>query len=155
MRHDVSRQGIFPEVGFTCSGQLLGWVFGAQWEGNSASFTELQIWRPTNVYGVFTKVGSTTIMTTESHTGFYNYSLSSPLAFQAGDVLGYYQPPPSESQLTLYYEHNTMNIFKAGVSFYGFQSPPNQLDIRDQDVSSDYQMFINVQTGKSVTIINI
>ena len=39
-------QGIFPEVGFTCSRQLLGWVFGAQWEGNSALFTELQIWRP-------------------------------------------------------------------------------------------------------------
>ena len=38
-------QGIFPEVGFTCSGQLLGWVFGAKWEGNSPSFTygDLQV----------------------------------------------------------------------------------------------------------------
>ena len=63
---DGHRQEIFPDFGFTCSGHLLDWVFGAKWEGNSASFTELQIWRPTNVYGVFTKVSSTTIMTTQT-----------------------------------------------------------------------------------------
>ena len=145
---DDHYQGIFPEVGFTCSGQLLGWVFGAQWEGNSASFTELQIWRPTNDYGVFEKVGSTTIMTTENHTGLYNYSLPSSLAFQAGDVLGYYQPPPSESQLNLFFEKNVQIKLRDGIYFYEPQSPPKVLDIRSGKKYTEYQLFINVLTGK-------
>ena len=151
---DSHRQGIFPEVGFTCSGQLLGWVFGAKWEGNSTSFTELQIWRPTSIDGVFTKVGSTTIMTTQNHTDLYNYSLSSPLAFQAGDVLGYYQPPSSESQLRLYYEENIRRKLRTGIYFPEPQSPTTTLDIRNQSVDIQYQMFINVITGEyNVTLL--
>ena len=143
-------QGIFPEVGFTCSGQLLGWVFGAQWEGNSASFTELQIWRPTSVDGIFTKVGNTTITTTESSSDLYYYTLSSPLAFQAGDVLGYYQPSSFKSQLRLLYEENRETKLKAGIYFTKPQSPPNTIDIRNKSISTKYQMFINVITGKYI-----
>ena len=145
---DDHYQGIFPEVGFTCSGELLGWVFGAKWEGNSASFAELQIWRPTSDDGVFTKVGSTTIMTTQNHTDLYNYSLSSPLSFQAGDVLGYYQPPSSESQLRLFYERNVQIKLRNGIYFSEPQSPPKVLDIRIGKKYTKYQMFINLLTGK-------
>ena len=96
---DSNYQGLFPEVGFTCSGRLVAWVFGAHWQGHSQAFTELQIWRPVGEDGVYTKVGSTTIMTSENQTDLYHYPLSSPLAFQAGDVFGYYQPPSDRSQL--------------------------------------------------------
>ena len=90
------RQAIFPGVNFTCSGSIQSWIFGAQWIGSTASFTELQIWRSSGD-GSYIKVGSTTIMTEENTTELYYYPLSSPLPFQAGDILGYYQPNPQAS----------------------------------------------------------
>ena len=60
---------------------------------------ELQIWRPGSEDGVFFKVGSTTIVTEESQTELYQCPLASPMTFQSGDVLGYYQP---DSQLSIY-----------------------------------------------------
>ena len=82
---------VVPKINFTCSGSIQSWVFGAQWEENTGSYTELQIWRPGSENGVSTKVWSTTIMTEENTTGLYSHTLSSPLPFQAGDVLGYYK----------------------------------------------------------------
>ena len=101
LRSSDAIQAIYPQVNFTCSGSILSWVFGAWWEGNTDSFTELQIWRPGSEDGSYTKVGSTTIMVERNITQLYEYRLSSPLAFQAGDVLGYYQPAISSSQLRL------------------------------------------------------
>ena len=40
-------------------------------------------------------------MTEENTTKLYKYPLSSPLPFQEGDILGYYQPSRSRSQLGL------------------------------------------------------
>ena len=146
--NDNDFQGIFPEVGFTCSGRVTTWVFGAEWEGNTESFTELQIWRPVGEDGVYTKVGSTTIMTSENRTKLYHYPLSSPLAFQAGDVLGYYQPPSDRSQLRLIYEADERGEFQLGYYYYNQPSSPSQLDIRKGIFYRTYQYFINVITGK-------
>ena len=97
---NTNSQAIIPEINFTCAGSILSWTFGASWEGNTPELTELQIWRSSGD-GSYDKVGSTTIMTEENTTGFYQYPLSSPLSFQAGDILGYYQPATSITQLRL------------------------------------------------------
>ena len=93
-----SFQAIIPGINFTCSGNILSWKFAAEWQENAPALTELQIWRSSGD-GSYTKVGSTTIMTEESATRLYQYPLSSPLPFQAGDILGYFM-----SQLTLQFE---------------------------------------------------
>ena len=96
-------QVIFPGMNFTCNGSIQSLIFGAQWQGNSSSFLELQIWRPQGSYS-FSKVRSTLINMTEENTSItelYQYNLTSPLAFGSGDILGYYQP---SSQLGLYFE---------------------------------------------------
>ena len=91
-------QWIFPDVSFTCSGSVKSWVFGAEF-GRGDLFPELQIWRSTGDDGVYTKVGNTTVIATRiNSSGISGHSLSSPLTFQAGDVLGYYQPEPFLSQ---------------------------------------------------------
>ena len=98
---ESDRQAIFPRVNFTCSGSIQSWIFGALWIGSTASFTELQIWRSSGD-GSYIKVGNTTVSVTEqTTTGLYYYPLSSPLPFQAGDILGYYQPYYTRSQLEL------------------------------------------------------
>ena len=72
---DFSAQVIVPDTTFTCNGSILSWTFGARWEGNSETLTELHIWRSSGD-GSYTKVGSTTIMTEENTTGLYQYPLS-------------------------------------------------------------------------------
>ena len=90
-------QAILPYINFTCDGSILSWTFGAQWEGNSPRYTELQIWRSSGD-GSYTKVGNTTIMLEEeSSTQLYQYTLTSPLPFQAEDILGYFQGSQSTS----------------------------------------------------------
>ena len=104
----TDRQAIFPGVNFACSGSIHSWIFGARWIGSTASFTGLQIWRSSGD-GSYTKVGNTTVIVTERNaTGLYYYPLSSPLPFQAGDILGYYQLNPMDlkSQLALLSEED-------------------------------------------------
>ena len=139
-------QAIFPEVSFTCSGSIQSWVFGAQWEGNTNSYTELQIWRPGSRDGVYSKVGSTTIMTEKLHTRVYQYPLSSPLTFQAGDVLGFYQPAPSRSQLTLIGEGEARG---RQLGYYHLETPSaaSQLNISVRG-DNRFQVLINAVTGE-------
>ena len=140
-------QGIFPEVGFTCSGRIHAWVFGARWRSYSASvFTELQIWRPTGD-GLYTKVGNTTIMT-QSNGTYYYYMLPAPLDFQAGDVLGYHQPDPLQDQLKLYFEHHEGRVGQMGYYYMG-TTPAKELYYISEGVKSDeYETLVNVITGE-------
>ena len=136
-----SAQVIVPDTTFTCNGSILSWTFGARWEGNSETFTELQIWRSSGD-GSYTKVGSTTIMTEESATRLYQYPLSSPLPFQAGDILGYYQPATLTSQLGLLYEGGAINTYQVFLS-----SPANQFNIATATFENRYQAMVGVETG--------
>ena len=108
-----SQQVLIPDINFTCNGTITKWIFGAKWEGNSAAFTELQILRrtpiPDSIYTdrMYTKVGSTAITVgTENSSKVYEYLLSSPLAFQEGDILGYFQPTESKAEVNLYLENS-------------------------------------------------
>ena len=151
IRADDNYQGIFPEVGFTCDGTISSWVFGAKWEGKSQSFAELQIWRPAVGYdGVFTKVWSTEIFTSENQSELYYYPLSTPLAFQAGDVLGYYQPPSTQSQLRLLYERDERGL-QVGYYYPNPTNSPSILDISVGQIFNNYQMLIDVIAGKYIT----
>ena len=140
-------QGIFPEVGFTCSGSIEGWVFGALWvRGNDREFTELQIWRPTG-NGAYTKVGNTTIITDRINSEFYEYPLSSPLDFQADDVLGYYKPHSSQSQLRLRFEDGGRRKNQTGYYYIG-SSSASDLYLPWGAMSTRYQILVNVITSE-------
>ena len=143
---DFSVQAIVPDTTFTCNGSILSWTFGARWEGNSETFTELQIWRSSGD-GSYTKVGSTTIMTEASATGLYQYPLSSPLPFQAGDILGYFQPATSTSQLGLYHEEVTTINNRIVL----LASPASQFNIAGTSVLI-YQPMIDVETGNHISL---
>ena len=138
----LSEQAIVPDTTFTCNGSILSWTFGARWEGKSETFTELQIWRSSGD-GSYTKVGSTTIMTEKSATELYQYPLSSPLPFQAGDILGYFQPATSTSQLGLRYEGVTTTTYQV----YNLSSPASQFNIATATFQNGYQAMVGVETG--------
>ena len=141
---DSSVQGVYPEINFTCAGSILSWTFGASWEGNTPGLTELQIWRNSGD-GSYTKVGSTTIMTEENTTGLYQYPLSSPLPFQARDILGYYQPARSRSQLGLVYE----NVGSGQPAYYvtRLDNAPSLFTATELTLDDRYHVLVGVETG--------
>ena len=125
-------------------------MFGADWGGGNL-FPELQIWRPTGDDGVYTKVGYTTINTAREISEFYEYSLSFPLEFQAGDVLGYYQPNFDGSQLRLLLEddgRDTQLIYFNTMP----TSPATELDINSLIETRTQQLLLNVVTGRCVSL---
>ena len=138
-------QVIFPGMNFTCNGSIQSLIFGAQWQGNSSSFPELQIWRPQGNQS-FSKVRSTVInMTGENTSQLYQYNLSSPLAFGPGDILGYYQPT---SPLGLYFEWDGRG--QLGY-FFTTRKQSNYLIVSDSQSFDNIQLLLDVVTGKYYT----
>ena len=100
-RHE--RQVVIPGINFACSGSITSVVIGAKWE-NDEAYTELQIWR-SNSAGVYVKINGANIIADRENTSrVYEITLDPPLAFQDGDILGYFQPDKDRSQLDLYLE---------------------------------------------------
>ena len=146
-KHILNAQAIFPGMNFTCNGSIQSLIFGAQWQGNSSSFPELQIWRPRGNQS-YSKVRCTVInMTGESSLKLYQYTLTSPLAFGKGDTLGYYQP--ASSQLGLYFELNGQG--QLGHLFTTSQVPNNLL-VDDSHRVNNIQLLLDVVTGKCMYI---
>ena len=138
-KRNLSAQIIFPGMNFTCSGSIQSIIFGAQWQANSTKFPELQIWRPNGSHS-YNKVRSTLInVTGENRSELYQFTLTSPLAFGKGDILGYYQP---ESQLGLYFELDGQGqlgyITKKGSSY---------LDVSDPLSINNIRLLLDVVTG--------
>ena len=96
---------IFPDISFTCSGNLTKWIIAGE-EGYDGA--ELQIWRRSNVgQNNYTLVGSSVLsVSSNSFVGVYNYTPSTPLEFQEGDILGVYQRSGS-ARVKVYYQETT------------------------------------------------
>ena len=146
-------QGLFPEVNFTCSGTIQSWIFGARELSNGPLLLELQVWRPDGGDGSYTKVASISTNSTritlveEGRTGLYQYPLSSPLHFQAGDILGYFQPARKNSQWLLRFEQEGRG---RQLGYYYFRtSAASQLNVTGS-VDNRFQSFVNVVTGKCI-----
>ena len=145
-------QGLFPEVNFTCSGTIQSWIFGALEQSNASGqlLPELQIWRPDGGDGSYTKVESISTNSTRIalvEEGLYQYPLSSPLHFQAGDILGYYQPATINSQWLLRFEQEGRG--RQLEYLYPRTSAASQLNVTGS-VDNRFQLFVNVVTGKCI-----
>ena len=137
---EVVEQAIIPGINFTCSGSIESWTFGARWEADT-DFIELQIWRPGSEDGSYTKVGNTTIDVEEGgQTDLYHHPLSSPLHFQAGDILGYF-----------FHMRLRFEIVEGGIPLYYThpESPASQFSIDDPgtNYAEIYHVLVSVTTG--------
>ena len=103
------QQRIIPSIVFRCNGSITKWIVGAKWEdgGGRNYFPELQIWRATAITGQYRKISASTLTATaENANRVYEYTPTSPLAFQEGDILGIFQPSRAASRLRVYYIDN-------------------------------------------------
>ena len=105
----LPRQVLIPSINFSCNGNISGWVFGASWQGLTPAYTEFQLWRRSceNCSNSYVKVSGTTIIVDgRNSSNVYEYALDPPLAFQEGDIFGYFQPHFNYTQFTLYLENS-------------------------------------------------
>ena len=100
------QQRIIPHINFTCDGAITKWIVAGRWDEdpNSEWYPDIQIWRRTGT-NMFTKVGNTTLRVEggSDTVTYYEHSLITPLNFQAGDVLGIFQPGRGRNRLRVYF----------------------------------------------------
>ena len=97
---------IFPDINFTCSGNLTKWIVGGT-VGNDIG-GEVQIWRRNiGSENNYTKVGFSILQATDpDNDHVYEYIPDPPLEFQEGDILGVYQQR-GEGRMRVYYQDTT------------------------------------------------
>ena len=144
-------QRIFPDVHFTCSGNLTKWIVGGETGNNLGA--ELQIWRRSNGgQNSYTKIGFSVIPTSVSDNNHvYEYIPNPPLEFQEGDILGVYQRN-GENRTGVYYQETT------GPRNYRPPSNSNDVDPPAPDtlitvtlVSSQYDYpLVTVEIGEQL-----
>ena len=92
---------------------------------------ELQIWQNTGGTS-YTKAGFSLLPFSTLVSNVAEYTLSTPLEFQEGDILGVYQPQLSKSAFVVYYqERDGPEIYQEGMnslSTVTLGSPHNQYD---------------------------
>ena len=100
---------IFPDISFTCSGNLTKWIVGGT--VGSALGGEVQIWRRNNgSENDYTKVGYSILNATDpDNDNVYEHIPDPPLEFQEGDILGVYQQRMNDSNIRMrvYYQETT------------------------------------------------
>ena len=101
------QQRIIPHINFTCDGSITKWIVDGKWDdgGMHDWYPDLQIWRNTGA-NMFTKVGNTTLRVEGGSDimTYYEYSLTTPLSFQTGDVFGVFLPDGGRNRLRVYFQ---------------------------------------------------
>ena len=104
-------QRVFPAINFTCNGTITEWaVLARQYDVTGTPiFPELQVWRSTENDGEYTRVAGTTltVSVTDARDDIYVHTPAEPMEFQAGDVLGIFQPSFSTSPIRVVYQRSS------------------------------------------------
>ena len=97
------RQFLYPELKFSCNGSVTKWIYGAVDRSATGELPEIQIWRQTDT-DTYTKQTFSRVSANETKPGtnIHGYYPETPLEFQEGDILGYFQPDEDDSQIVLY-----------------------------------------------------
>ena len=99
---------LIPDMNFTCSGTITSLLIGAAYRTGRLriEYPEVQVWKINPEGSLYTRQGSEEIRLAAgdfSPDGVLQYTLTTPMTFQSGDVLGVYQPDQSDSLVTLFY----------------------------------------------------
>ena len=103
--NDDERLRVLPSMKFSCSGTISSWTFLALRQ-NGDQYPRLQLWRPdgTDRYDrVYQSSTDSSRFTTADDSGLTiaEYVPPAPIPFQAGDVLGVYQPDSDDRRLSV------------------------------------------------------
>ena len=116
-KHEIARSfpdqqlAIFPDITFTCSGEVVRWIMGGTFRNLGGESPELQIWRPLGD-SVYQKVNSTFVyVLSDEPDSVYEYTVDPPLPFQPGDILGVFHPDSRDVVLELDYDRESTSVY--------------------------------------------
>ena len=146
MRKDFNdRQIIFPDITFSCSGEVVKWIVAEKWDANKMNPPELQIWRLSEgSNNNYRKLNSTIILPgSKEDDEVYEYTVDPPLPFQPGDILGVLQP--GGSKLKVRYEKDGDSVY-----YYSEAEVNNEVfDISGTSISTETDLpLVTVEIGK-------
>ena len=110
-RLGLSRHSIMPSLEFNCSGTITGFLLGVDVRtenGNRDEYPTIWLWDKTNET-TYTRVVNSSVEirlgpSNFSTDGVYQFTFSTPLQFNANEVLGIYQPVGGDSVVRFYYQ---------------------------------------------------
>ena len=123
-------------------------------------FPEIQVWRQDRdgnhddggdiSYVKISSVGYNATPSFSQHANVYEYVLESPLAVQEGDILGYYQPPSSDSLMGLVSVEN----LGQGISYFLFGQNVDRIALSSSAVGKYTRTpLISFEYGESSVIM--
>ena len=125
------QQRVFPSIAFTCNGSITKWIVGGTTDNTESLEPELQIWRNTGGTS-YTKANYSPLPSSLPVNNVVEYTLSTPLEVQKGDILGVYQPKSKDSALVVYYQEGDGPVNyeegKNSLSTVTLGNPGNQYD---------------------------
>lgn len=151
-----NQQKVFPDIKFTCNGTIRKWIFVAREQDgmNRSRSPQFEIWTTADQHlferQSVSEAGAATVGRVSGEPGgpffLYEYDLNQPLPFNAGNVLGIYQPRGRESRLLFQYQlgGGPQNYYKGGSQAL--------IDIQSDRVNSDLNDYplVAVETGERI-----
>ena len=129
MRGYNDDERFFPDIGFTCNGNITHIIIGAE-DRNGIEFSQIRFWRLSDGGEYEQTVSSYSLVydnaNDPSTTNLRWYNLSQPIQVQNGDVLGIYQPIWWDSDLFLHYQEDS--------------GPPNYNENGNMDDDNNYPL---------------
>ena len=130
---------------FSCSGTMTGLLLvgTVRTGGMRTLYPEIQIWRNTGG-NMFTRQGSEVIELAAGNfgpDGVLQYTLTTPILFQNGDVLGVYQPNQDDSVLRVYYDVNGSTTYRVNTN------PTSPINLLDLSSVSDQLVLVSPISG--------
>ena len=139
---------VFPELKFTCSGNITGFLLGVEIRNRArfgtSLYPEVHIFRP-SAPSSYVNVISQEIRLAAgdfSPDGVLQYNLTTPIPFQRDYILGVYQPSKTDSIVQLYYTPDM-----SAPDTYKFEEKVDRFTQPDEIVSFE-SVLISPITGK-------
>ena len=137
-----ARQRLFPDITFTCNGFITKWIVGGTTDNTESLEPELQIWRNTGGTS-YTKANFSLLPFSTLVSNVAEYTLSTPLEFQEGNILGVYQPQRRDSATVVYYQERDGPVnYEEGID------PLSTVTLVGNPDSYDYPLVtVEISTG--------
>jgi len=156
VRFNSPRQVIVPRANFTCSGRITGIITSMHRVTSGTIAPYLEVWHPpVPDIGIFDKVGEVQLVESEvvqvGHeisTAYWIVDITlnddNRIEFEAGDVIGYYQPSDSRYQV--------WSIETTGFTAYNSQVDPpvNRSNLVTYGIANNRQPLVQLIVGMSI-----